>query len=87
MRYAKGLIELEEELLKKFQDKNGMKIHRLSAEDRTALEASGRAAQEKWLSEMDAKGVSVRKTWERFQDLQRACEKEVAAYGHPWRRR
>jgi TRAP-type C4-dicarboxylate transport system substrate-binding protein len=87
MQYARRLMELEEDLLKKFQEQHGLQVHRLAAEEQQAMAQAGRRAQARWLEEMDAKGLPARATWEAFQGLQHTCEREVAANGYPWQRR
>ncbi len=86
-QWAKQQMELESVKLKEFQEKRGMKVIKLSAGDQAALEKAGKEAQELWLKDMDAKGVPARATWKHFQDLNAACEKDVAANGYPWARK
>ena len=85
--WAKAQSDLEVVKLKEFQEKRGMKVIKLSAADQAALEKAGKEAQELWLKDMDAKGVPARATWKHFQDLNAACEKDVAANGYPWARK
>lgn len=83
--FARRMMELEEAALTKFQQQYGMTIHKLSAEDQAALEKAGKDAQDKWLVEMDSKGVPARATWTKFRELYDTCEKDVAAKGYPWK--
>ncbi len=87
MTYAREMMEQEAVKLKEFQEKRGMKVIKLSAEDQAALQTAGKAAQESWLKDMDAKGVPARATWTHFQKLYTACEKDVADNGYPWARK
>ena len=82
--FAKSMIEQEGVKRKEFVDKRGMRMIRLAAGDQAALEKAGKDAQEAWLVEMEKKGVPARATWAHFQNLQTACEKEIAANGYPW---
>jgi TRAP-type transport system periplasmic protein len=86
-KWARSMMELEEVRLKEFQEKRGLKVIRLSAEDQAAMDKAGKDAQEAWLAEMDKKGVPARATWTKFQELNTACEKDVAANGYPWARK
>ncbi|HXH13692.1 MAG TPA: C4-dicarboxylate TRAP transporter substrate-binding protein [Alphaproteobacteria bacterium] len=87
MAYARKLTELEGQLLKKFQAENGLEYHELPPADRQALEDAGKQAQEKWLTEMESKGIPARATWAKFMELVKTCEAEVAANGYPWAKR
>ena len=82
--WAKGMMENESIQLKEFQDKHGLKVIQLSGTDKAAIDKAGKDAQEDWLKQMDEKGVPARATWNRFQELNAACEKKVAAEGYPW---
>lgn len=85
--WSRRMMELEGIKLKEFQAKHGLKVINLSAEDQAAIEKAGKEAQESWLADMDKKGVPARATWSKFQELNAACEKEVAAHGYPWARK
>ncbi len=87
MGYARQMIEQEGVKLKEFQDTRGMKVLTLSAADQVTLEKAGKDAQELWLADMDKRGVPARATWAYFQNLQSACEKEIAAKGYPWQKK
>ncbi len=87
MGYARQMIEQEGTKLKEFQDTRGMKVLKLSAADQVMLEKAGKDAQELWLADMDKRGVPARATWAYFQNLQNACEKEIAAKGYPWQKK
>ena len=82
--WARGMMEQEEVKLKEFQAKHGLKLINLSEADKAAMQKAGKDAQEGWLADMDAKGVPARATWTKFQELNAACEKKVAAEGYPW---
>jgi hypothetical protein len=77
-------MEQEGVQLKEFQSKHGLKVTELSGPDKAAIEKAGKDAQEDWLKQMDEKGVPARATWNKFQELNAACEKKVAAEGYPW---
>ncbi len=87
MTFARGMIEQETVKLKEFVDKRGMRLIKLSAADQAALEKAGKDAQEQWLADMDKKNVPARATWAKFQELQTACEREIAAKGYPWQQK
>lgn len=82
--WARKMMELESIKLREFQEKRGLKVVNLSGADLAAIEKAGKEAQELWLADMDKKGVPARATWGKFQELNAACEKEVAANGYPW---
>jgi TRAP-type C4-dicarboxylate transport system substrate-binding protein len=84
MEFARLMMEQEEVKLKEFQEKRGMKVLQLSAEDKAAFAKAAKESQELWLADMDKKGVPARATWTMFQEKQAACEKKVAAEGYPW---
>ncbi len=84
MEYSRLMMEQEGVKLAEFQEKRGMKVIKLSAADQAALEKAGKDAQETWLVQMDKKNVPARATWGKFQELNAACEKKVAAEGYPW---
>jgi TRAP-type C4-dicarboxylate transport system substrate-binding protein len=87
IRFARGLEEFEGKLLKDFQEKNGVKVGQLSADDVKLLEETGKRVRERFLAQGEAKGLPVRKTWTKYEELYRACEAEVAAKGYPWGKR
>lgn len=87
MEWARKMMELESVKLQEFQEKRGLKVLTLSAADQAAMEKAGKDAQELWLADMDKKGVPARATWGKFQELNAACEKDVAANGYPWQKK
>jgi TRAP-type C4-dicarboxylate transport system substrate-binding protein len=87
MEYSRRMMELESVKLKEFQDKFGMKVHRLSKEDQAAVDKAGIDAQELWLAEMDKKGAPARATWNYFRKLYTECEQKIAAEGYPWQKK
>jgi TRAP-type C4-dicarboxylate transport system substrate-binding protein len=82
--WARGMMEQEAVQLKLFQEKYGLRVINLSDADKAAMDKAGKEAQEGWLADMDKKGVQARATWNKFQELNAACEKKVAAEGYPW---
>ncbi|MSQ20306.1 MAG: hypothetical protein EXR39_12310 [Betaproteobacteria bacterium] len=87
MAFARGMIEQEAVKLKEFEEKRGMRLIKLSPTDQAALEKAGKDAQEMWLVDMEKKNVPARATWAKFQELQTACEREIAAKGYPWQKK
>lgn len=82
--WARDMMAQESVQLKEFQDKHGLRVINLSDADKAEMEKAGKDAQEAWLVDMDKKGVPARSTWNKFQELNSACEKKVATEGYPW---
>lgn len=85
--FARRMMEQEEVKQKEFVEKRGMRMIRMPAADQAALEKAGKDAQEAWLVDMEKRGVPARATWAHFQNLQTACEKEIASKGYPWQKK
>lgn len=82
-RYARELMELEEELLEKFRNE-GVDVFQLSDEDSNRLREAGEEAADEWLEDMEADGHAVRETVDQFNDLMAQCEQRVEDEGYPW---
>lgn len=82
-RFAQAQIEIEEELLAKFEDE-GVNVYELPDEDLETLRQHGEEAQEEWLDNMEAEGHGVREVWDNMQERMAACEADVEANGYPW---
>jgi TRAP-type C4-dicarboxylate transport system substrate-binding protein len=54
LEFARKLMELEGNILKKWQEKDRVKVHHLSADDQKALEDAGKLAQKKWRCPADS---------------------------------
>jgi TRAP-type C4-dicarboxylate transport system substrate-binding protein len=82
-RFAKDLMELEDNLRKKFEGQ-GMKFYNFSPDDEKSLADAGQQADQAWIQEIAGRGAPAQQTWDNFQKLNKACMDDVAARGYPW---
>jgi len=82
-RFAKDLMELEDNLRKKFEGQS-MKFYKFSPDDEKALADAGKQADQAWIQEIMGRGAPAQQTWDNFQRLNKACMDDVAARGYPW---